>query len=491
MRPPSRPFPFVAVVALAAALVSGLTVPAAAQGRFRRTPPLPDSFRELRLPEIQMIPMANGLTVAVTPQPGSPLVTLQVVIRAGESDSPRDLPYAATLAARMIGRGTKELSGDDMENMVESIGGDLSVTVSMDYTVLTFQVLAEFLDRALDTMRLMILEPEFRDLGFASIRRTFFYELQDRKKNPEFVGHRHLLRILFENNPYQTATWGEDVLRYVTMKDAHAFYNRFYAPNNAVFVVAGDVDGPAIARKIGQRFGTWPRRVIDRPAAPPAPTPNSKERVCFIDHPAAEEAVIFVGNLVMPPTAPDYYPFLVLNQALGGTMNSRLFMNLRESKGFASAAFSEAEFFQACGIFWAKARVAPETIHAAVQEIIKEFMAFSSQKIVPAEIEEAKSFLVGQLPLKFESPDRYADRLAWVVALGLDAGHWSRASDNLMLVNVEKVLEAAQKYLPMPPVIVIVGKMEWAAAALKDFNAVEIYDSTGAFKTILRQGVEK
>jgi hypothetical protein len=60
-----------------------------------------------------------------------------------------------------------------------------------------------------------------------------------------------------------------------------------------------------------------------------------------------------------------------------------------------------------------------------------------------------------------------------------------------MLVNAEKVIEAAQKYLPMTPVVVIVGKMEWAAAALKDFDSVEIYDSTGAFRKILRQGVDK
>ena len=491
MRPSSRSFPLVITVALAGALAGSLTVPAAAQGRFRRTPPIPDSFRELKLPEIRSIPMDNGLTVAVTPLPGSPLLTLQVVIRAGESDSPPDLPYAATLAARMIGAGTKEMSGNDVENVVESIGGDFSVTVSMDYTVLTLQVLSEYLDRAVEILRLMVLEPEFGELEFTSIRRVFFYELQDRRKNPEFVGHRLLQRILFQNNPYMTATWGEDVLKYVTLKDAHAFYSRFYAPNNAVFVVSGDVDPTAIARKIGQRFAAWAPRVIDRPAAPPAPTPNPKERVCFIDHPGSEDAVVFVGNLVMPPSASDYYPFLVLNQALGGTMNSRLFMKLRESKGLAYAAFSEAEFFRTCGVFWAKARVTPETIPAAVQEIIKEFKAFSSEKAAPVEIEEAKSFLIGQLPLKFEAPDRYAERLAWVAALGLDAGHWTRASDNLMLVNAEKVIEAAQKYLPMTPVVVIVGKMEWAAAALKDFDSVEIYDSTGAFRKILRQGVDK
>jgi hypothetical protein len=81
-----------AVFILSATLVHGFGAPASAQDRFRRTPPLPDSFQELRLPEIQSITLSNGLTVAVTRRPGFPLVTLQVIIMAGESESPENLP---------------------------------------------------------------------------------------------------------------------------------------------------------------------------------------------------------------------------------------------------------------------------------------------------------------------------------------------------------------------------------------------------------------
>jgi zinc protease len=481
-----HPAPFLVAVPLALVLA----VPAASQERFRRTPPLPDSFRELKLPEIGSIPLANGLTVAVTPRPGSPLVTLQVVIRAGESDSPQNLPHLATLTARMVGRGTREFSADDIENMIESIGGDFSAAVSMDYTVLTLHVLAEYLGRALDILRLMILQPEFKEQEVSAAKRVYSYELREMEKYPEFTGRRQLLRVLFEGHPYRASTFSWDVIKYITAKDLQAFFARYYAPNNSVFVVAGDVNGPAVARDVGRRFNSWIRRTVDRTALPPLPA-NSRERVCFIDHPTSEDVLIFVGNLVMPPTSPDYYPFLVLNQVLGGTMNSRLFMNLRESKGFAYEAFSEAEFFRACGVFWARAKVTPETIHAAVLEIIKEFKGLSPENVVPAEIEEAKSFLVGNLPLKFESLQGYAARLSQVVALGLDAGHWNKASESLMLVSVEKVLDAAQRYLPAVPVVVIVGNRQWAAEALKDFNLVEVYDSTGAFKMNLRQGVEK
>lgn len=465
-------------------------IQAGGQERFRRMPPLPDTFRELRLPAIESFPLPNGLTVAVTRRPGSPVTTVQLVVLAGEGDSPRSTPDLATLTARMMGRGTVDLSADDIEREIDAMGGDFSAAVSVDYTVLTFHVLSEYLDRTLALLRLMILQPEFKELEVSTAKRIYSYGLREMEANPEFTGQRQLLRVLFEGHPYYGSTDSWDVVKYITAKDVQAFFAKYYAPNNAVLILSGDVDGPAAARQIGQQFAAWIRRDVERPAVPPL-APNTKERVCFIDHPTSEEFVIFLGNLAMPPTSPDYYPFLVLNQVFGGTMGSRLFMDLRESKGYAYEAFSEAQFFRAGGAYWAKLRVAPETIHAAVQEVVKEMRALATVKAVPEEIEQAKSFLIGNLPLKLESFEGYGEKLAQVVALGLGAGHWNKASDNLMLVNGEKVLDAAQRYFPPAPVVVIVGNRAWAEQALRDFSVVEIYDITGALKTTLRKGVEQ
>jgi predicted Zn-dependent peptidase len=486
--PPWLPLSAV-LVSSAVALASTGASAASAQERFRRTPPLPDAFEELQLPAIETISLSNGLRVAVTRRPGSPLLTLQVVISAGEVDSPANLPGLATLTARMMGRGGRTYSADDMENMVESIGGDFSAKVSMDYTVLTLHLPDEFMDRGLQLLKLMVLEPDFPELEFRTVKRIYYYELQDKKKDPEFTGLRELLRILFEGHPYQTGTYNEDVLKSITTKDLAAFYRRFYVPNNSVLIVSGDIDAASAALKISQYFNIWVSRDVERPVLT-APDLHSKQRVCFIDHPVSREVVIFVGNLVMPPRAPDCYPFLVLNQILGGTTGSRLFMDLRESKGYAYRAFSGTEFFRVCGVCWAKAWVPIDKIYLSVQEIMKILNDLSSAKVEPAEVEEAKSYLIGNLPLQFGTLEGYAARLAQVMALGLGDAFWNKTTDNLMLVNADGVLQAAQKYFPHPPVVVIVGNRQWIGEALRDFPEVEIYDSSGVFKMILRKGAE-
>ena len=470
------------------AVIGALSSPVGAQERFRRTPPLADAQpHELSLPALERVTLSNGLSVAAAYRPGSPLVTLQLVVRAGEADSPPDLPAVAALTARMIGKGTKLLSADYIENMLESMGGDFSVTVLMDYTVLTLHVLEEFLDRALLAMRLMVLEPAFSERELVAVRRTAYWELFELKKDPEILGWRQLLRKLFENNPYRTATYAEDVIKYVSAKDVTAFYARFYRPNNSVFLVSGNITGDIAARKVSLHFNTWAPQPVERDTIPP-PLPNTRERICYVEDTAAKDATIFAGNVIMDSSDPDFFPFLVLKQVLGGTTQSRLFMNLRESKGYAYYAFSETEFFRTCGVFWARARVTPETIVPAVREIEREIRALATEKAAPAEIEEAKSYLIGNLPMRFESIDGFAGWMARVVALDLDLGHWDRMPERLKLVNVERAGAAAQKYLAAKPLVVIVGHPDWLSLHMVDFDTVEVYDTTGMLKQTLRKG---
>jgi zinc protease len=472
----------------AAAVVLALTPPAVAQERFRRTPPLPDAQRlELKLPAIETYTLANGLTVATAHRPESSVATLQLVIRAGEADSPAGRPGLAAMTARMVGKGTKMLSAAYLENMIESLGAGFTVSVFMDYTVLTINVLNEYLDRAIYILRLITLEAAFSERELGAVRRAAFWELYEQKRNPEVLGWRQLLGVLFEGHPYRISTYNEDLIKFITPRDVASFYGRFYRPGNAAVVISGNIEGQATALKVASHFGAWtgssPERTV--PSPPPA---NERERICYVEVPDQADAMVFAGNVIMNSADPDFFPFLVLKQVLGGTTGSRLFMNLRESKGFASYAFSEMEMFRSCGVYWARARVRPESAVPAVREILREISALAAGQAVPAEIEEAKSYLIGNMPTRFETPGGFADWMARYVALGLGPGQWDKGPEELMLVNVERARETARKYLAPRPVVVIVGRPEWIRPFLGDIDEIEVYDTGGQFKHFVRKG---
>ncbi len=485
-RPRLGPAALVLIAAAAAAL--GPARPAGAQERFRRTPPLPDAQPlELRLPQVETFVLANGLTVAAARRPESPLVTLQMVIRAGVVDSPVGRPGLADVTARMISKGTKMLSSDYIENMIESIGADFSAAVFMDYTVLTMTVLDEYLDRAIYILRLITLEAVFSERELAGVRRSIFWEMQGRRKDPEVLGWIQLLSVLFENHPYHAAAYSEKELKFITTRDVETFYNRYYRPGNAAVVVSGPIEGPAIAQKIGSHFGAWSGPSPEW-MPPPPPPQNTRDRICYVEDPDLDTATVFAGNVVMGSSHPDFYPVLVLKQILGGTTMNRLFQDLREEKNLATYAFSEMEVFASCGAYWARARVRPESLGPAVREILGEVSDLANGPAVPSEIEEAKSYLVGSLPLRFESPGGFADWLARYVALGLGPSQWDRGPEEIKRLDAERVRAAARKYLAAKPVVVIVGRPEWIGVALGDFDAVEVYDAAGQFKHTLRKG---
>jgi predicted Zn-dependent peptidase len=475
---------------VAAAALAGLlaAVPAAGQERFRRTPPLPDAQPvELKLPAVKRAVLQNGLTVACAARAGSPEVTLQFVVRAGEADSPPGLPGLAAVTARMIGKGTRRLSAQFLEDMVESLGTELASTALMDYTVVSLRVHTDQLDRAIFVLRLIVLEAAFSERELGAVRRDVFRELQGQKKDPEVLAWRHLLRVLFEGHPYRTATYAEDVIKFITVRDVAAFYGAFFRPANAAVLVSGDIDVEIVAKKIASHFGAWEIPSLALPSVPP-PAPQTRDRVCYIEAPDVAHAAVFAGNVIMNASDPDFFPFLVLKQILGGTTRSRLFMNLRESKGLAFYAFSETEFFGSCGVYWARALVRPEAIVPAAREIAREIGTLAAWPASPSEIEEAKSYLIGNLPMHFESPQGFSDWLARYVALGLDDAHWDKGQERYQKVNAEQVREAARRRLTARPLTVIVGRPEWLGPVAAEFETVEVYDTTGKLARTLRQG---
>lgn len=461
-------------------------LPLVSQERFRRSPPLPEPVPELSLPLVETHTLTNGLGIATLRRQDKPVISMRLIIMTGESSSPDNLPGIATLCARMITKGSVNLRAEEIEEKIESIGGSIAVETHPDYTEFIFSFLGDYLEDAVRLLGEILLRPTFPRLEVSNVQRSMFYDLAIQNNNPEFIARRLLYQVLFESHPYRKIIFDQGGIKNLNRRDIVSFYSRYYRPNNAKLVLIGNLNLEMASRTVSRYLSPWERREIEHPSVPLL-NPRDKMKVCFVDLPQAKDATIYLGNIIFPITSRDYFPFTVFNQVIGGTPNSRLFMHLRESKAYAYYAFSEMRFFRSCGIFLIRAKVLTDFSYDAIQEILHEINDLRNVPIPSQEIEQAKSYLIGNFPLKIETYDDLSGKLSEIQAFGLSRDHWERYYSNIIRINSETVSQMGQKYSLHTPVIVIVGNNE-IMEYLKEFALVGVYSPDGKLRYEITKG---
>jgi len=474
------------VVSLFIFMLLSLALSIRAQERFRRSPPYPEPYPEFSLPTIEIHSLTNELDLAVVRREDHPIISMRLIILTGESSSPDDLPGIATLTARMLPKGTTTLSASDIEERIESIGGNLAVDIFPDYSVFTFSFLEEYLDEALMVLAEMVIRPTFPRNEIANVQRTMFYELASQNTDPEFLARRVLFRILFENHPYKKIAFNQGVIKNLNRRNIVSFFSDYYRPNNAKLVLIGNLNLETASRKVSRYLSPWEKKDL-KYSVVPSLNPKEKLKICFINLPQAKDATVYLGNIIFSITSPDYFPFVVLNQVIGGTSNSRLFMHLRESKGYAYYAFSEIKFFESCGVFLVKAKVRIEVIGKALAEILEEVKSITQDPIPSQEIEQAKSYLIGNFPLNIDTIDKLSQKISEIQAFELGSNHWEKYKENIMRITSEMVSRMAQHYSLDTPVIMIVGDRE-ILDNLKEVEEISIYNADGVLQYTISKG---
>jgi predicted Zn-dependent peptidase len=178
----------------------------------------------------------------------------------------------------------------------------------------------------------------------------------------------------------------------------------------------------------------------------------------LIDRPDSEQAAFRIGGLAVERSHSDFYPLLVANAVLGAGTGSRLFLNVREKKGYAYDVFSTMSALKMAGTFFAGADTRNEVTAAAVREILDELDRLSREPVGHDEIESAKSFLTGNFSLSLSTQTSLAERIVASRMLGLGPDYLESHRSRVEAVTAEEVLAAVRKYASgKHAAIVVVG----------------------------------
>jgi len=461
-----------------------------AQDRFRRMPPSPRPLINLNLPEIKSHELANGLKVSVIQNPQYSDIHLKLIIYSGESHSPDDLPGLATFTANMLSKGTRSFSSNEFEDMLAAIGGKYSISVYPEHSILTMSFLEEFLNTGLEMLGKLVIEPSFSQRELVNLKTSLYHNLAGKKFDPDYISRRLMMQILFRDHPYQKSLFNEDNIRNFKREHVRQYFQTYYRSNNARLALIGNIDLQTASRLVSRYLNTWKKTNLSYDSPSP-PKPVKRLKVCLVDMPSSENTIIYLGNIINPYSPEDYFPYSVFSGVIGSTPNSRIFMNLRETKGYAYYAFSQFNIFQQFGIFFIRAKVRPEVALLSIEEILKELDKIIKIKIPSREIEQAKSYLLGNYPIRMEGKQFFATKVADILSYDLGETHWTNYYENIKQVDSNKVYELVKKSSLLTPVIVLVTNANLNADEnpfmdkLTDrFGEVEIYNHKGILQYI-------
>jgi zinc protease len=237
-------------------------------------------------------------------------------------------------------------------------------------------------------------------------------------------------------------------------------------------VLAGDFPANAVDL-LQKHFGDW--QAIQPPTPPPPNFPASRREIVLIDRAGSVQADIRVARVSVTRTHPDYFPLLVGNTVLGGGASSRLFMNVREEKGYAYDARSVVQPMRDGGMFTALTQVRNEVLKDALGLVLEEMHRIGKEPVGADELATVKNYLSGTFVLRLETLEGLAAQISATRMLGLPLDYLEQYTARVRAVSPEQIRAAAAKYMdPDPASIVVVGDAEALAPQLESFGGIRI-----------------
>jgi zinc protease len=444
--------------------------------------PVSNEVLRVRLPRPRTATLANGLHLIVLEDRRVPRITFQLMIPgAGGYYDPEDLPGVAVVTAGMMREGTTSRSSSVLSEQLETIAASLNVGTGMSSTEATVSgtSLTEHADRLFDLFADVLLNPSFPAEELDRYRQRTQATLIQQRANPGFLGNELYSRIMYGGHPAGRVSVTPEGLNHVTREALAAFHRARYVPDHAALAISGDVSLDEARALLESRLGGWKKAGVPKPAINEPPTPGAST-VSFVGRPNSVQTNLTVGAPAISRTDPEYDVVQVMNKIIGGGPTGRLFMVLREEKGYTYGAYSNVSSPAWRGAWTASTQVRTEVTHDALRDLLAEVTKLRDQRVPDKEFADHRRAMVGSFALSLENPQQMIGYHVTSWRFDLPDDYWDTYPDRIEAVTPAQVQAAARKYLdPSRLQIVAVGDPEPGPAALKPFGPIEAYETDG------------
>ena len=437
----------------------------------RSQQPQPGPAPVIQLGEPERFTLNNGLTVLIVENNKLPRAAVSLSL----DNSPiaeGELAGVSAMTAALLGKGSATIDKDSFNEEVDFMGA----TIDFGSQSASASSLSRYFGRVLELMADAALHPNFTQEEFDKEKDILLDGIKSGEKSVTTAARRvENLLAYGKDHPYGEYVSKESVER-VKLADVDAFYKRYFLPNNAYLVIVGDVDAVDLKKQVKKLFGKWKKKNLSTDPIPDV-TNVSTTQIDFVNMPNAVQTEVTVQNTVsLRKKDADYFPLLIANGILGGGGEARLFLNLREDKGYTYGSYSSmGNNKYTASRFRASASVRNAVVDSAVVELLYEIDRMKKEVVSDEELNRAKAKYVGSFVRAVEQPSTVAAYALEIETEGLPDDFYTTYLESVNNVTKEDIQRVAQKYFLVDQArIVVTGK---ASEVLDNLEKVQFNES--------------
>lgn len=443
-------------------------------------PPVSREPRPYKLPPVSETKLPNGLTVMLAEDGRFPLVTAQLVFLAGNKRDPKDIPGLAASVASMLMQGTTTRTYQQIAEELDSLGGTLNASTGADSLFMDGSVLAENAVKLLALMSDISRNAVFPTNELDLHKQNRKQQLLVQHSQPGYVANEEYRKLIFGDAPYAHIGPTAEAIDKLDRMALENFRDTLLVPNNAYLILVGKLPARAdLLKAITTEFGSWQQKTVP-PYTAPKP-PESKRQLVLVDRPGSVQADMRLGRVAATYNDPAYFPEAVGSIIEGGGPSSRLFLDIREKRGYAYDVHTEVSALADGGNFSTVTQVRNDVAADALQGILEHLDRMAKEPVEKQELTDAKSYANGVFLLGMEPQRGLADRLAQIKVMNLPKNYLETYTTRINSVEPDQIESAAKKYIaPDNDTIVVVGDASKIQKSLEKIGTFQIVQPEGA-----------
>ena len=408
-------------------------------------------------PQPKRIVFPNGMVVFLQEDHELPTVDGIARIRGGE----RSVPANKTGLIDIYGEvwrtgGTKSQTGDQLDDYLEQRAAKVETGGGIDSTSVSWSCLKEDFDDVFRVFEDLLKNPEFRADKIEIAQKGMYDSISRRNDDPGQIAAREAAILVYgTNNPYARVAEYRTVAA-ITRQDLVEWHGQYVHPNNIILGVVGDFDSAKMEARLREAFASWPKGSWAKDAEPAKPDP-AKPGYYEVDKTDVNQSTIEMVAVGITRRTTDYFATSVLNEAFGGGFSSRLFNDIRTTKGLAyGVGGGVGAGWDHPGMLRLMVMTKSKTTIESIEALDEEIADLAKRPINDEEIKRAKDAILNSFVFRFDSPAKVLREKMAYEFYGYPLDFLENFQKGIEGVTKEDVAHVAAKYIHREQMSVLV-----------------------------------